>query len=154
MSFWPISVKPYFKENLNITYKIKKRVRSVGFEVLAAVGMKNYTLWDITLRSPLKFDRRFEGTYHLHLHDQRVRQARNKHGAGSNQKMETTTTCSSEMSIDFQRTYLLPSFLPSPRRYSSGWALASRRICLHSSLFFIFPPHTSIRGWLSGFWTI
>jgi hypothetical protein len=32
-------------------------------------------------------------------------------------------------------------FLPSPRRYSSGSALASWTISLHSSLFFIFPPH-------------
>jgi hypothetical protein len=38
----------------------------------------------------------------------------------------------------------IPSFRPSPRRYSSGWALASWTIYLHSSLF---------RGWLSGFWT-
>jgi hypothetical protein len=35
--------------------------------------------------------------------------------------------------------------LPSPRRYSGGWAMASWKICLHFSLF---------RGWLSGFWTI
>jgi hypothetical protein len=27
--------------------------------------------------------------------------------------------------------FLFPSFLPSPRRYSSGWALASWTICLH-----------------------
>jgi hypothetical protein len=31
--------------------------------------------------------------------------------------------------------------LPPPPRYSSLWALASWTICLHSSLFFIFPPH-------------
>jgi hypothetical protein len=31
--------------------------------------------------------------------------------------------------------------LPFPQRYSSGWTLASWTICLHSSLFFIFPPH-------------
>jgi hypothetical protein len=37
--------------------------------------------------------------------------------------------------------FLLPSFLPSPWRYSSGRALASWMICFHSSLFFIFPPH-------------
>jgi hypothetical protein len=30
---------------------------------------------------------------------------------------------------------------PSPRHYSSGWALASWKIHFHSSLFFIFPPH-------------
>jgi hypothetical protein len=36
---------------------------------------------------------------------------------------------------------LILHFLPSPRRYSSGWALASWITCLHSSLFFINPPH-------------
>jgi hypothetical protein len=36
---------------------------------------------------------------------------------------------------------LLWGFLLSPRRYSIGWALASWTICLHSSLFFINPPH-------------
>jgi hypothetical protein len=44
-----------------------------------------------------------------------------------------------------RRIYIYIVVLPSLRRYSSGWALTSWTICLHSSLF---------RGWLSGFWTI
>jgi hypothetical protein len=36
----------------------------------------------------------------------------------------------------------LPSILPTPRRSSSGWALASWTICLHSTQFFINPRLT------------
>jgi hypothetical protein len=38
-------------------------------------------------------------------------------------------------------TYFLDSILPSPRHYSSGWALASWTIRLHSSLLLICPLH-------------
>jgi hypothetical protein len=37
----------------------------VGFEVLTAVTMKNYILWDITLCNLVKVDHRFGGTYRL-----------------------------------------------------------------------------------------
>jgi hypothetical protein len=39
-----------------------------GFEVLTAVVMNNTTFWDITPCSPLSVNRRFGGTYRLHLH--------------------------------------------------------------------------------------
>jgi hypothetical protein len=39
----------------------------VGFEVLTAVVMKSIIFWDITQCSPLKVNRRFGGTYRLHL---------------------------------------------------------------------------------------
>jgi hypothetical protein len=72
-----------------------------------------------------------------------------------------TVLHSSQISVLRLLILLLHSFLPSPRRYSSGWALASWKICLHSSLFFInwvFLSSLSyifyFRGWLSSFWTI
>jgi hypothetical protein len=40
---------------------------SVGFEVLTTVVMKRTVFWDIISCSPLKVNRRFGGTYHLHL---------------------------------------------------------------------------------------
>jgi hypothetical protein len=39
----------------------------IGFEVLTAVVMKNTIFWDITPCSPLTVNRRFGGTYRLHL---------------------------------------------------------------------------------------
>jgi hypothetical protein len=40
----------------------------VGSEVLTAVVMKSTIFWDITPCSPLSVNRRFGGTYRLHLH--------------------------------------------------------------------------------------
>jgi hypothetical protein len=40
---------------------------SVGFEVLTAVVMKSIIFWNITPCSPLRVNRRFGGTYRLHL---------------------------------------------------------------------------------------
>jgi hypothetical protein len=39
----------------------------VGFEVLTPVVMKSSIFWDIKPCSPLKVNRRFGGTYRLHL---------------------------------------------------------------------------------------
>jgi hypothetical protein len=50
--------------NENVTIYI---IISVGFGVLAAVVMKSTIFWDITPCSPLNVDRRFGGTYRLHL---------------------------------------------------------------------------------------
>jgi hypothetical protein len=38
-----------------------------GFEVLTAVIMKSTIFWDIKPCSPLSVNRKFGGTYHLHL---------------------------------------------------------------------------------------
>jgi hypothetical protein len=76
--------------------------------------IKSSVFWDITPCSPLKVDRCFGGTSHLHFQGRRIRQARNQSEAGRKQilvsflayystlKMEVT--CSSETLIDFQRT--------------------------------------------------
>jgi hypothetical protein len=45
----------------------KSRISSVGFEVLQPVVMKSNIVWDITLCSPLSVNRRFGGTFRLHL---------------------------------------------------------------------------------------
>jgi hypothetical protein len=50
----------------------------VGFEVLAAVVMKSTIFWHITSCSPLSVNRRFGGTYHLHLQGVRINRARNQ----------------------------------------------------------------------------
>jgi hypothetical protein len=69
-----------------------KETENVGFEVFMAVVMKSSIFWHIMPCGPLKFNRRFEGTCHLHLQ-----------GAySSTLKMEAT--CSSEKSVDFQQT--------------------------------------------------
>jgi hypothetical protein len=47
---------------------MKQNIGHVGFEVLTAVVMKSTVFWDITPCSPLKANRRFGGTYRLHLH--------------------------------------------------------------------------------------
>jgi hypothetical protein len=55
----------------------------VGFLVLKAMVMKSRMFWDISC-SPLKFDRRFGGTY-LHLHGWRIRKVRNQYEVGRKQ---------------------------------------------------------------------
>jgi hypothetical protein len=45
----------------------------VGFEVFTAVVMKSTIFWDMTLCSPLSFNRRFGGTYRHHLQGRRNR---------------------------------------------------------------------------------
>jgi hypothetical protein len=58
---------------------------NVGFEVLTAVVMKSTIFWDLLLCSPLSVNRRFGGTYCLHLQSLRVSQTRKQHEAGSKQ---------------------------------------------------------------------
>jgi hypothetical protein len=43
----------------------------VGFEIFTAVVLKSTIFWDMTLCSPLSFNRRFGGTYRLHLQGRR-----------------------------------------------------------------------------------
>jgi hypothetical protein len=42
-------------------------MKFAGFEVLTAVVMNSTIFWDITPCSPLRVNRRFGGTYGLHL---------------------------------------------------------------------------------------
>jgi hypothetical protein len=45
--------------------------KRVGFEAFTAVVMKSIIFWDMTPCSPLSFNRRFGGTYRLHLQGRR-----------------------------------------------------------------------------------
>jgi hypothetical protein len=47
--------------------------------------MKNYIFWDITPCSPLKVNRHFGGTCHIHRLGRRVNQVRNQYKAGGKQ---------------------------------------------------------------------
>jgi hypothetical protein len=57
----------------------------VGFEVLTAVVMKSYIFWDITSCSPIKVNRRFGGTYRLHLQGRRITKQKTSVKAGGKQ---------------------------------------------------------------------
>jgi hypothetical protein len=72
----------------------------VEFEVITAVVMKSIIFWDMAPRSPLSVNRRFGGTYRLHL--QGLRYKFSKKPASKHMKMETI--CSSETSVDTQRS--------------------------------------------------
>jgi hypothetical protein len=50
----------------------------VGFDVLTVVVMKSTSFWQIMPCSPLKVNRRFGGTYCLHLQAQRKSRPRNQ----------------------------------------------------------------------------
>jgi hypothetical protein len=52
---------------------LNQMVRYVGFEVLNAVVMNSTIFWDITICSPLSINRRFVGTYSLHIQGQKNR---------------------------------------------------------------------------------
>jgi hypothetical protein len=60
----------------------------IGFEFLIVCVMKSSGLFDITPSGTLLVNRRFEGTYHLHLQGRRISQARNQHEAGSKQSFQ------------------------------------------------------------------
>jgi hypothetical protein len=90
-----------------------------GFEVLTAVVMKGTIFWDITPCSPLSVNRRFGGTYRL-LSRWFLAQL-----IASTLKMETI--CSSETSVDFQRT--------TPICFHAGFFLAHFSILKMEAIF-------------------
>jgi hypothetical protein len=81
--------------------------------------MKSSVFWDITPCSPLKVNRRFGGTYGLHIQGPKLSQARNQREAGSKQSyclaysstLKMEATCSSETSIDFHIVLLFHYFI-------------------------------------------
>jgi hypothetical protein len=58
-----------------LTTLTKQKIISnfVGFEVFTALVMKSIIFWDMTQCSQLSFNRRFGGTYRLHLQGRRNR---------------------------------------------------------------------------------
>jgi hypothetical protein len=119
----------------------------VGFEVLTAVIMRSSIFWDITPCSPLSVNRRFGGTYRLHLQGRRISRALLAifshacffaHLIFFTLKMEAI--CSSETSVDTQRTTWRYSpegdFLVVYKSHKRYFALSYFRLkfCSHSSL--------------------
>jgi hypothetical protein len=74
--------------------------------------MTSSIFWDITLRIPLRVNRRVGGTCRLHFQGRSVSQARYQREAGSkpvtslacSSTLKMKATCSSETSVHFQRT--------------------------------------------------
>jgi hypothetical protein len=76
--------------------------------------MKSSVFCDTTTCSPLEVNRRFGVTCRLQIQGQRIRQERNQHESGTKQSCSACftnsstpkmqATCSSETSVDFQRT--------------------------------------------------
>jgi hypothetical protein len=99
-AYTPSAILPLWWNPLEMN---RKHTRS-GCEVLRAVVMKSTISWDITPFSPLSVNRRFGGTYCLHLHSANHLLSRwfLAHLIFSTLKMEAI--CSSKMSVDFQRT--------------------------------------------------
>jgi hypothetical protein len=85
-----------------------------------------YLLWDIMPCSPVKVNRRFGGFYCFYLHDRRVNQIRDQHGAGSKQRLAYSSVfkmkpvCSTETSVDIHR---------NTRRYISEDRIIHSHFC-------------------------
>jgi hypothetical protein len=90
------------------------KINVVRFEVLTAVVMKSIIFWDIATCSLLKVNRRFGGTYPLHLQGRRKFRAINKSGSrlqadlvscsAYSSTLKIESICSSTTSVDFKRT--------------------------------------------------
>jgi hypothetical protein len=59
----------------------KQDTYCAGFEIPTAVVMKRTIFWDITPCNPLKVNRRFEGTYPLHLQGRIISRAKSQRGS-------------------------------------------------------------------------
>jgi hypothetical protein len=67
------STPPLRIQGVEFNYIIKYKYNFVAFEeVLTAVVMKSNIFWNITPCSPLKINRSFGGTYHLHLQGRKI----------------------------------------------------------------------------------
>jgi hypothetical protein len=99
---WEVSICSKNQELSNILWNMNVHYRA-GFEVSIALLMKSSIFWDTTSWSPLKVNRRFEGTICLHLHCQRISQGKTEHEASSS-PLKMKETCFSETLDDFQRT--------------------------------------------------
>jgi hypothetical protein len=97
----------------------EKYVNYVRFEVLTTMIKMNYTFWNITPCSPLRVNWCFRGVCSLHPHGRRISKARNQRESKQlslspaftvvsrlaySLTLKMDATCSSETSVDFQRT--------------------------------------------------
>jgi hypothetical protein len=84
----------YIQYSLSVTSCFETVKQNIGFEVLTTVVMKSTIFWDITPCSPLKVNRRFGGTYHLHLQGRRISRARNqRENKWQAEDFQLTTRC-------------------------------------------------------------
>jgi hypothetical protein len=79
-----------------------QKIRTVGFQVLRAVTMKNSIFWDVTPCIPVKVYRRFGGTYYLYPQGRRVSQA-SDHEETSSTALPTIPL-THETSVNFYHT--------------------------------------------------
>jgi hypothetical protein len=118
--------------------------------------MKSTVFWDITLCSPLKVNRRFGGTYRLHLQGRRISRAINQQEAVASPRLCWSTAftlvscsayystlnmeaiCSSETSVDFQRT--TQRYIPEDNILNSQFVYAYHLCSFLSHFTAIFGP--------------
>jgi hypothetical protein len=115
-----------FEEARNGTKSLQQKIITTETTFCwTLVFLKSYIFWDITLRSPLKVDWRFEWTHRLYLQGRRINQARNQREAGSKQRftlaysstLKIEAICSFETFVHFQRT--TRSYIPEDRNVHS-----------------------------------
>jgi hypothetical protein len=63
-----------YHSQYNLDPECATNVNNVGFYVLKAVTIETVEVRDITPCSQVRVNRRFSGTYHLHLQDRRINQ--------------------------------------------------------------------------------
>jgi hypothetical protein len=86
-------------ENLTVPHLFKKLS---FYEIRRFITLKSIIFWDITPCSPLSANRRFWGTYRLHLQGRRYNFS--KKPATKQVVLKMEAICSSETSVDTQRT--------------------------------------------------
>jgi hypothetical protein len=105
--------------------------------------MKRSSFWDIMQCNPFNANRCFGGIFRFHLHDRRIRQARNQHEADSKQ---SSATCSDDwLPADCTALYLrrwtsstkIVNFVVSGQSFSSsetvhlpGWTILQQNLFL------------------------
>jgi hypothetical protein len=101
--------------------------------------LKSSIFWVTAPCSPLKVEQGFGETYRLYLQGRRINPTRNQHKGGRKERF--LVSCLDYSFAWRWRLYVPPKrlsnfngLLPSPRRCSSGWGLASWTMSLHSSM--------------------
>jgi hypothetical protein len=97
------------KHSMELIFENRFYASVLLLALLRTLHFKNSSIFcDIMPCSPLKVNRRFRRTCHLHLHSWWVSLASNRHVADSKSSLASTLkmdmTCSSETSADFQQT--------------------------------------------------
>jgi hypothetical protein len=93
------------------------------FEVLTAVVVNNTIFWDITPCSPLRVDRRFGGTYRLHVQGREISRARKRENRWEAEKAVVEFKTSIRSWTPLSKLFLVrrPSFILP---FDAVWLLA------------------------------